>query len=189
MLIPVYIIGFILGGMVLFAIAQRINNRTAKITLKLIGVLAGPVFFGAMILFSSWEVKKIYEMEWLVGAPAAEYLKYDKTAIKSDMEILHGFDEGSEALVVLRRNIGKRHDCYNIFVSNPLAHYLESLSTRTVSVRYRVIYDFYLPRGPGMVEQVGDFGHDNPSQSELVRGLVGFGERAWSTDRASCFSW
>ena len=55
MLIPVYIVGFILGGLVLFAIAQRVNNRSAKISLKIIGSLAGPVFFLAMILFSGWE--------------------------------------------------------------------------------------------------------------------------------------
>jgi hypothetical protein len=143
-----------------------------------------------MILFSGWERRKSYEMEWLIGAPAAEYLKDDRTAVKSDMEILRGFDARSEeALVVLRRNIGKRHDCYNSFVSKPLAQYLENLPTHAVSVRYRVIYDFYLPRGPGMIEQVGDFGHDNPSQKLLVRDMVGFGEITWSNDRASCFSW
>ena len=189
MLIPVYIVGFILGGLVLFAIAQRISNRTAKISLQLIGGLAGPVFFGAMIFFTGWERKKTYEMEWLVGSPASHYLEYDKTAVKSDMEMLHGFDEHSEVLVVLRRNIGERHDCYVSFVSKPLAQYVENLPTRTVSVRYRVIYDFYQPRGPGMIEQVGDFGRDNASAAELVQGVVGFGERAWRKDRASCFSW
>jgi hypothetical protein len=189
MLIPVYIIGFILGGFVLFAVAQRVSDRRAKISLKLIGVLAGPVFFLAMILFSGWERKKTYEMEWLVGKPASQYLEYDKTAVKSDTGILHGFDERSEVLVVLRRNIGKRHDCYNSFVSKPLAQYLGSLPTHTVSVRYRVVYDFYQPRGPGMMEQVGDFGSDNASAGELIEGMVGFGERAWSKDGASCFSW
>jgi hypothetical protein len=189
MLIPVYLVGFILGGLVFFAIAQRVTNRRAKISLKLIGVLAGPVFFAAMILFSGWERKKTYEMEWLIGAPAAEYLRGDATAVKSDMEILHGFDTRSKALVVLRRNIGERHPCYNSFDSEPLAQYLESLPTHTVSVRYRVVYDFYLPRGPGMIEQVGDFGRDNPSYKELFRGMVGFGEIAWSKDRPSCFSW
>jgi hypothetical protein len=189
MLIPVYIVGFILGGLVLFAVAQRVSNRKVKISLKLIGVLAGPVFFLAMIIFSGWERKKTYEMEWLTGTPAAEYLKYDKSAVKSDMGILRGLDTGSEdTLVVLRRNISKRHDCYNSFVSKQLTHYLESLPTHTVNVRYRVTYDFYLPRS-WMIEQVGAFGGDNTSQNELVRGLVGFGESAWSKDRASCFSW
>jgi len=189
MLIPVYIIGFILGGLVLFAVAQRVNNRRAKISLKLMGVLAGPVFFGAMILFSGWERKKTYEMEWLIGAPAAEYLKGDETAIKRDTGILHGFDRRSESLVVLRRNIGKRHECYNSFVSKPLAQYLESLPTHAVNVRYSVTYDFYLPRGPGVIEQVGDFGGDQASGYELDMSMVGFGEIAWTKNRVSCFSW
>ncbi len=189
MLIPVYILGFIFGGMVLFAIAQRVRNRTAKISLRLIGVLAGPFFFLVMAIFAGWERERTYEMEWLVGGAAAEYLKYDKTASKNDNALLRGFKPESEkALVVLRRNIGKRHDCYDSFVSSELFHYLEGLPTHTVKVTFRVTYDFYQARS-WMIERIGEFGNHNASGTELSEGLVGFGEKAWGDDEATCFSW
>ncbi len=58
MLIPIYVIGFIFGGLILFATAQQIRNRKAKISLRAIGVLAGPVFFTVVAIFSGWKREK-----------------------------------------------------------------------------------------------------------------------------------
>jgi hypothetical protein len=55
MLIPIYVIGFIFGGLILFAIARQIRNRKAKTSLRAIGVLAGPVFFTVVAIFSGVE--------------------------------------------------------------------------------------------------------------------------------------
>jgi hypothetical protein len=57
-LIPVYIVGFILGGLLCFAIAQRVSNRPVKICLRTIGVVAGPIFFLVVAIFSSQEREK-----------------------------------------------------------------------------------------------------------------------------------
>jgi hypothetical protein len=51
MLIPVYIVGFIFGGLFLFAISQRIAHRGTQIVLRVIAVFAGPVFFLVVSVF------------------------------------------------------------------------------------------------------------------------------------------
>jgi hypothetical protein len=67
-LIPVYIVGFILGGLLCFAIARRVSNRPIKIAFQIIGVVAGPIFFLVVAIFTSQEREKTYEMEWLTKA-------------------------------------------------------------------------------------------------------------------------
>ena len=186
MLIPVYIVGFILGGLVLFAIAQRIPNRTAKIWLRALGILAGPLFFLAVAIFSSWERERTYDMEWLIGGPAVEYLafkKYDSYA--NDFPAVNPATRKHEDLVVLKRNIGNNRVCYSGFTSDALAHYLEGLPAGHVKVRYRLIYDFYLPRTYA-VESIGDFGHP---EGGIEDGLIVDGKRDFPNAMRSCFSW
>jgi len=186
MLIPVYIVGFILGGLVLFAIAQRVPNRIVKIWLRAIGIFAGPVFFLAMAIFSSWERERTYEMEWLIGRPAVEYLgsdKYDNYGA-SNFPVTNPVTKEQEDFVVLKRNIGNNRECYDAFASNALAHYLESLPAGRLKVRYRLIYDFYLPR-TYMIESIGDFGHLQGSGIGLIVG----GKKDFQDAMNSCFSW
>jgi hypothetical protein len=165
LLIPVYIVGFILGGLLCFAIAQRVPYRPVKICLRTIGVLAGPIFFLVVAVFSSQEREKAYEMEWLTGKPAAEYC----------MQIYKGHVDppDPETIVMLRRNIGNNRVCFESLHSKELAHYLESLPTHRVKVTYRVIYDFYQLRAIGP-QTVGDFG-DNPgvNMKKMWTGDVG----------------
>jgi len=175
MLFPVYVVGFIVSGLVFFAIAQRIPNPRAKRWLRAIGILAGPVFFLVVFSFSGWKHEKTYEMTWLVGRPAAEYLSYAKSATSN-----------YEDLVVLKRDLGNGHECYDILDSSKLAQYLESLQARTVKVRYMVSYDFYEARGSN-IESIGDFGHDPASQREIFP--LGGGEKAHSNAREYCFTW
>ena len=185
MLIPVYIVGFILAGLVLFAIAQRIPNRTAKTWLRAIAILTGPVFFLAVAIFSSWERERTYEMEWLIGRPAAEYLgsdKYDDRSA-SNFPVTNPVKK-QEDLVVLKRNIGNNRECYDAFASDALAHYLESLPAGRVRVRYRLIYDFYLPR-TYMIESIGEFGRLQGSGIGMIVG----GKRDFQGAMNSCFSW
>lgn len=188
MLIPVYIVGFILGGLVCFAIAQRVPNRPVKICLRTIGVVAGPVFFLVVAIFSGWEREKTYEVEWLVGRPAAEYLGYHK----SDMDNLSATNpvtgKKREELVVLKRNVDNNYDCYTTFTSSALAEYLEGLPTHSVKVQYKVTYDFYVARGY-RVESVGDFGRTPATQREISIGGLGGGIRVFGDSRESCFPW
>src|SRR5256885_8005330 len=186
MLIPVYIVGFILGGLVLFAIAQRIPNRIAKTCLRATGILAGPVFFLVMAIFSSWERERTYEMEWLIGGPAVEYLgikKYDNYT--NNFPLTNPVARKQEVLVVLKRNIGNNRECYSGFASDALEHYLEGLPSSRVKVRYRLIYDFYLPRSY-MLESIGDFGRP---QGGIEDGLIVDGKRDFRNAMRSCFSW
>jgi hypothetical protein len=186
MLIPVYIVGFIVGGLVLFAIAQRIPNRIAKIWLRTIGVLAGPVFFLAMAIFSSWERERTYEMEWLIGGPAVKYLRIKKYDNYTDnFPVTSPVARKQEDLVVLKRNIGNNRECYSGFASDALAHYLEGLPAGRVEVRYRLIYDFYLPRSY-MLESIGDFGRPHGG---IEDGLTVDGKRDFQNALRSCFSW
>jgi hypothetical protein len=177
-LIPVYIVGFILGGLVLFAIAKRVPNRTAKSWLRTIGVLAGPVFFLVVAIFSGWKRQKSYEMEWLTGRPAVEYLG-------------HGIatENSGNDLVVLRRESGYEHECFEKFVSSDLAQYLSSLSTHTVKVQFEITYDFYQVRSMN-IETIGEFGHDAASTIAISRGWREGGEkRAANAKGIPCFSW
>lgn len=186
MLIPVYIVGFILGGLVLFAIAQRVPNRIAKKWLRAIGVLAGPVFFLVVAIFSSWERERTYEMEWLIGGPAVEYLgikKYDNYA--NSFPVTNPAARKHEDLVVLKRNVGNNRVCYSGFASDALEHYLEGLPSSRVKVRYRLIYDFYLPR-TYMVESIGDFGFP---RGGIEDGLIVDGKKDFQDAMNSCFSW
>lgn len=186
MLVPVYIVGFILGGLVLFAIAQRVPNRIAKTWLRAIGILAGPLFFLAMAIFSSWERERTYEMEWLKGGPALEYLgfkKYDNYA--NNFPATNSVTRKHEDLVVLKRHIGNNRECYSGFASDALEHYLEGLPSSRVKVRYRLIYDFYLPR-TYMVESIGDFG---TPRGGFEDGLIVDGKRDFQNAMRSCFSW
>lgn len=122
MLIPVYVLGFIFGGMVLFALAQRVHNRKAKIALQTIGVLAGPIFFLSVAVFSGWVRERTYEVEWLTGNSAAKYLNPGKESTRQDRDV-----------VALRRFVGGNY-CYEVFISQELADYLRGLPTQTVQV-------------------------------------------------------
>ena len=135
MLIPVYIVGFILGGLLCFAIAQRVSNPQLRICLRTIGVLAGPIFFLIVAIFSSQEREKTYEMGWLTGKPAAEYYTQ---IYKADVD-----PPNPEAIVMLKRSIGNNRMCFSSLKSKELAFYLESLPAHTVKVQYTVINDFY----------------------------------------------
>ena len=134
-LIPVYIVGFILGGLLCFAIAQRVSNPQLRICLRTIGVLAGPIFFLIVAIFSSQEREKTYEMGWLTGKPAAEYYTQ---IYKADVD-----PPNPEAIVMLKRSIGNNRMCFSSLKSKELAFYLESLPAHTVKVQYTVINDFY----------------------------------------------
>jgi len=178
MLIPVYIVGFILGGLLLFAISRRISHRGTKTVLRAIAVFAGPLFFLVVFSFSGWEVKKTYEMEWLRGQPALDYVGYP-TSAGSDVD----------DFVVLKRKVEYDHECFDAFRSKELAHYLAGMPKHVAKVEYRVIYDFYQPRSE-MLESVGDFGHDKDSRMEILRSMCGGGEKSGSdARRVSCFPW
>jgi len=87
-------VGFIFGGLVCFAIAQHVSNRRVKIGIQTLGVAAGPIFFIVVIIFSSQERQKTYEMEWLTGARAeAYYIQVYK----------HEQPPGPGAVVILKR--------------------------------------------------------------------------------------
>jgi hypothetical protein len=178
MLIPVYIVGFIFGGIFLFAIARRVPHRRTQIVLRVIAVIAGPVFFLVAFSFSGWEVKKTYEMEWLRGQTALDYAG-DHDSPAGDVN----------DYVVLKREVEHEHDCFVAFRSKQMAHYLEGLPKPTVKVEYRVIYDFYQARTE-MIESIGDFGHDTASRMEILRSRSGGGEKSGSDPRTvSCFHW
>ncbi len=127
MLIPVYIVAFILGGLLCFAIAQRVSNRPIKICLRTIGVVAGPIFFLVVAIFSSQEREKTYEMEWLTGEPAAEYY--------IQVYKQHVDPPDPETIVMLKRNISNNRVCFSSLQSKELAHYLEGLPTHTTSTK------------------------------------------------------
>ena len=174
MLIPVYIVGFILGGLLCFAIAQRVPYRPLKICLRTVGVVAGPIFFLVVAIFSSQEREKTYEMEWLTGKSAEEYY----------MQIYRGQGDppDPETIVMLRRNIGNNRVCFSDLNSKELAHYLESLPTHTVKVKYTVIYDFYQFR-TFRFESVGDF----PQDRNMRSGIGGLTDPPYIFE--PCFPW
>jgi hypothetical protein len=174
-LIPVYIVGFILGGLLCFAIAQRVSCRPVKTCLRIIGVVAGPIFFLVVAIFTSQEREKTYEMEWLTGKPAAEYYMQ---IYKADVD-----PPNQEAIVMLKRNIGNNRMCFSSLKSKELAHYVESLPTRTVKVKYTVIYDFYQIR-TFRLESVGDFPHDY-----MRMGIGGSGLTSSPNAFEPCFPW
>lgn len=167
-LIPVYIIGFVLGGLLLFAVAERIPNRNGKIWLRTIGVLAGPVFFLSVAIFSGWVRERTYDVEWLTGNPAAKYLYSWKKSSKQD----------NTDVVVLRRVVGK-DECYEAMISQELADYLRALPTRTVQVHYAVTYDFFQVRTYS-IERIGDLAY-HPDGSSWIPGGNGEG--------GECFPW
>jgi len=190
MLIPVYIAGFILGGLILFAIARQIPNRGAKVCLRAIAVFSGPVFFLVVAIFSGWQREKTYEMEWLVGKPAAAYLGFENSDghLANSAIAIGPVTKKEEEIVVLKRNIGANRECFDSFASNALAHYLESLPTDRVQVRYLVTYDFYAPRGY-RVETIGEFGHEPAEQSEILMGALGGGTKSSQASKEPCFTW
>jgi hypothetical protein len=169
MLIPVYIVGFILAGLILFAIAGRISNLKAKIFLHTIAVVAGPLFFLVVVIFSGWVREKSYETEWLTGESAAKYAIFRQSI--SPQEI--------KDVVVLRRYVNNQKECYNVFVSRRLATYLEALPKHTVTVRYKVIYDFF-QRRTYFIESIGDI----PYAPDVT---------SWKTvainEGSACFPW
>jgi hypothetical protein len=179
-LIPVYVVGFIFGGLLCFAIAQRVSNRPLRISLQTIGVVAGPVFFLVVAIFSSQERKKTYEMEWLTGKPAAEYYVHVYG---------HAYPPDPEAVVMLRREIGNDRVCFSSLNSKTLARYLETLPTHSIKVQYAATYDFYQLRGVRL-ESVGDFGRDPTTAKQMGMGDVGL--RAHLNVYGSfkpCFPW
>jgi len=190
MLIPVYIVGFILGGLILFAIARRVPNRRAKIGLRAIGVLAGPLFFLVVTLFSGWRREKTYEMKWLVGRPAAAYLGLDNSEshLANSALVISPVTKKEEEVVVLKRNIGENQECFDSFASSALAHYLASLPTDRVQVRYMVTYDFYATRGY-RVETIAEFGNVPAEQREILMGGLGGGTRKFQGSNEPCFAW
>jgi hypothetical protein len=167
MLISVYIIGFVFGGLVLFAVAQRIPNRKAKIWLKTIGVLAGPIFFLSVVVFSGWVRERTYEVEWLTGNSAAKYLDPGKKSTRQDRDV-----------VVLRRFVGG-NDCYEAFISQELADYFGGLPTHTIQVQYTVTYDFFQFR-TYTVKRIGNLSY-HPNGSSWITGGNNIGR--------ACFPW
>lgn len=105
MLIPFYVLGFILGGLLCFAIAQRVPNRAVKLSFQIIGVIAGPIFFLVVAIFSSQEREKTYVMEWLTGKPAAQYYMQ---IYRDDVD-----PPDPETIVILKRNIGNNRACFS----------------------------------------------------------------------------
>ena len=182
MLIPVYVLGFIFGGLVLFAIAYRVRNRRVKIALRTIGVIAGPVFFLVVAIFSGWERERTYEVEWLTGSSAAEYLG------DRNPDVTNPITKKTEELVVLRRSVGDHHDCYQTFASSELAHYLEGQKAPNVKVRYMVTYDFFISRGYN-IAGIGDFGREPATKREISIGWLGGGEKLRSNTTEHCFPW
>ncbi len=175
MLIPFYVVGFILGGLLCFAIAQRVPNRAVKLSFQIIGVIAGPIFFLVVAIFSSQEREKTYVMERLTGKPAAQYYMQ---IYKDDAD-----PPDPETIVILKRNIGNNRVCFSSLKSKELAHYVESLPTHTVKVQYTVIYDFYQIR-TFRLESVGDFPHDN-----MRMGIGGSGLTDSPYVYEPCFPW
>ena len=168
MLIPVYIIGFIFGGLVLFAVAQRIPNRNAKIWLQTIGVFAGPVFFVSVAIFSGWVRERIYKVEWLTGNPATKYLyPGNKSTTQDDSDV-----------VVLRRFVDKQ-ECYEVMISQELADYLRGLSAHTVQVQYTVTYDFLQFR-TYTINKIGSLDY-KPNGPSWITGGTNIG--------GACFPW
>lgn len=157
MLIPVYIIGFVLGALVLFAVAERIPNRNAKIWLRTIGILAGPVFFLSAAIFTGRVRERTFEVEWLTGNPAAKYLNPGKKSTRQD----------NMDVVVLRRFVGK-DECYETMISQELADYLRGLPTHTVQVHYAFTYDFFQVRTYS-IERIGDLVY-HPNGSSWITG-------------------
>jgi hypothetical protein len=140
-------VGFILGGLACFAIAQHVSNRRVKIGIQTLGFAAGPIFFIVVVIFSRQERQKTYEMEWLTGASAAAYYVQ---VYKQE----HPPDPGT--VVVLKRNIDRNRLCFSDLSSKELTKYLENLPTHTVKVKYVVTYDFYRLRGY-YAEGIGEF--------------------------------
>lgn len=167
-LIPVYIIGFVFGGLLLFAVAERIPNRNAKIWLRTIGTIAGPVFFLSVAIFSGWVRERTYDVEWLTGNPAAKYLYSWKKSSRQD----------NTDVVVLRRVVGK-DECYEAMISQELADYLRALPTHTVQVHYAVTYDFFQVRTYS-IERIGDLAY-HPNGSSWITG----GDH----EGGACFPW
>ena len=167
MLIPVYVAGFILGGVVLFAIAGRIPHRNLRISLRAIGVLAGPIFFLVVGIFSGWKREKTYDVEWLTGASAAEFIMPGTTTVSENKDA-----------VVLRR-YADNDECYNAFISRKLADYLEGLPTHTVAVEYTVTYDLFRFRTYS-IQRIGNLEYHPNGTSWRTVG---------NSTRASCFSW
>ena len=167
MLIPIYIVGFIFGGIFLFAIAERIPDRRARTSLRVIGLVAGPVFFIIVAVFSGWKREKTYEVEWLTGKPAAKYL-IDKSTMRDDSDV-----------VALRRYAGN-DECYEVLISRELADYLNMLPGHTVQVQYEVTYDFFVMR-TYQIKDIGDFESRYPNRP-LWRG-------GGSNIGAFCFPW
>ena len=83
MLIPVYIVGFIFGGIFLFAVAQRVPHKGTRKGLRAVAIFSGPLFFFVVFSFSGWEREKAYEMEWITGTSTEEYLGHDKSLAKT----------------------------------------------------------------------------------------------------------
>ena len=167
-LYPIYIIGFIFGALVLFAIAERIPNRSAKIWIRAIGGLAGPVFFLSVAIFSGWVRERTCEVEWVAGNPAAKYLLPGmKSTRRDNMDV-----------VVLRRFVGK-DECYEVMISQELADYLQGLPTHTVRVQYVVTYDFFRFRTYS-INRIGDLGY-HPNGSSWQSGGNNIG--------GACFPW
>jgi hypothetical protein len=168
-------VGFILGGLLCFAIAQRVSNRPVKISFQIIGVVAGPVFFLVVAIFSSQDREKTYVMEWLTEKPAAQYYMQ---IYKDDVD-----PPDPETIVILKRNIGNNRVCFSSLKSKELAHYVENLPTHTVKVQYTIIYDFY-QICTFRLESVGDFPHDN-----MRMGIGGSGLTDSPYVYEPCFPW
>ncbi len=183
LLIPVYIVGFIIGGLVCFAIAQHVSNRRVRIAIQMLGVAAGPVFFIVVAIFSSQQREKTYETEWLTEKPAAEYYIHEYRH-----EHFNGGEQAPdpEGFIILKRKIDHDRECLSSFHSTEIAHYLEGLPTHTVIVRYTAIYDFYQLRTYGL-ESIGDFGKDPATKGKL--GGIEVFETQSHKDTAVCLAY
>ena len=107
-------------------------------------------------------------MEWLTGNAAAEYLVSGKSTMQENKNV-----------VVLRRYVRTGQQCYNVFISEKLANYVEGLPKNTVKVQRLVTYDFFKVRTYS-IRSIGEFEY-HPNGTSLKTAGDNLGQ--------SCFPW
>ncbi len=114
-----------------------------RLPARTITVIAIVVIVALWFVFIGREKTKTYQMDWLTGRDAAEYMDYQGTDRFTD-------------LVVIKISLPGGQECFDSFQSSKVVDYLHGLQSKTVSVRYRIVYDFYKVRGYNL-ESIGDF--------------------------------
>ena len=174
-LIPFYLAGLILAGGFLVLASRRVPNRAVSACVRWIGIALTPAFLLAVLVFTGRQQQRTYQMEWMTGKPAQQYL----TA---------GLPQrgNREFPVVLKRTSGRNHDCFEAFDSKILMAYLEARPGRVVLVGYSITYDLFRPRNV-QIQRVGEFG---PTSDVLRQDQRETGERSGpGSERVSCFGW